>query len=142
MDSREDFRTAIESQPRWMARAAELAAKALGARTLTRWAPGETVAVVGMGASTHAGTVFVEALRAAGQRAVNVDASAVAHYLAGCPLADHVIVISESGRSPEPIAAARWWGIRPIVVTNVPASPVAEVADLVVPLGGFTDSGV
>jgi len=136
------FRAAIDSQPEWMARTAEVAGEALGSRTLQPWDRRETVAVIGMGASTHAGTVFVEGLRAAGQRAVNIDASAVAHYPAGASLADHVILISGSGRSPEPIAAAERLGVPPVVLTNEPDSPAAELADVLVPLGGFADCGV
>ncbi|MCL2464453.1 MAG: SIS domain-containing protein, partial [Micrococcales bacterium] len=137
-----DFRTAIVSQPTWMASAAAAAAEVFAGRHPAPWAPGETVAVVAMGASTHAGAVFVEALRIAGVRAVNLDASGIAHYPQGFRPADHLIVISESGRSPEPIAAATRLGGRPVVITNEPDSPVAQLADVLVPLGGFTDSGV
>ncbi|MDR0284846.1 MAG: hypothetical protein LBI33_08145 [Propionibacteriaceae bacterium] len=136
-----DFGTAIAAQPRWMARTAEVASQALGGGEGKPWALDETVAIIGMGASTHAGTVFVEALRAAGQRAINLDASAVARYPAGFRVAEHVIVVSESGRSPEPIAAVARLGVRPIVVTNEASSPVAALGS-VVPLGGFVDSGV
>ena len=136
------FHAAIAAQPDWMARAAVLARDALAAHPIAPWRPAETVAVLGMGASTHAGAVFVEALRQAGQRAVNLDASAVAHYPAGFPVAEHVLVLSESGRSPEPIAAVERLAVRPIVVTNDPASPLARLGAVVVPLGGFTDSGV
>jgi len=142
MDERQDFRTAIASQPQWMQLAAGLAASALGAAHVTPWASGETVAIVGMGASTHAGAVFVAALREAGVRAINLDASAVAGFPDGYRPADHVIVVSESGRSPEPIAAVAKLGVAPIVVTNDPASPVTTGARVVVPLGGFMDSGV
>ena len=142
MTEKQDFQTAIASQPQWLERAAELAAEALGPVPLTPWAPGETVAVVGMGASTNAGSVFVAALRQAGVRAINLDASAVAGFRDEYRPADHVIVVSESGRSPEPIAAAAKLGVAPIVVTNDPSSPVTAGARVVVPLGGFTDSGV
>jgi fructoselysine-6-P-deglycase FrlB-like protein len=129
------------SQPQWLTRAAELAAEAL-ALPVDAWAPNETVAVVGMGASTHAATVFVEALRAAGQRAVNLDASAIAHYPDDFCLGEHVIIISESGRSPEPLVVAERADVNPIVVTANPDSPLAQLASLVVPLGEFVDSGV
>jgi len=142
MDDRQDFRTAIAAQPQWLERAAASAASVIGAVPVTPWAPDETVAVVGMGASTHAGAVFVTALREAGVRAINLDASAVAGFPDGYRPADHVIVVSESGRSPEPIAAAAKLGVPPIVVTNDPSSPVTAGARVVVPLGGFTDSGV
>ena len=141
MEERADFRTAITSQPEWLEKAASLAEEALRSG-VQPWAAGETVAVVGMGASTNAGACFVAALREAGVRAINLDASAVLRFPAGYRPADHVIVVSESGRSPEPIEAAARLGVAPIVVTNDPSSPVAASARLVVPLGGFTDSGV
>ena len=139
--SKADFREAIAAQPAWLQRAADLAGEALASVT-HRWEVDETVAVVGMGASTNAGAVFVAALRERGVRAVNLDASSVRGFPPGYRPGDHVIVISESGRSPEPIAAAARMGVAPIVVTNDPASPVTEGASLVVPLGGFVDSGV
>jgi len=142
MSDKQDFRGAIASQPQWMARSAQLAEDALGGAGLAPWAPGETVAVVGMGASTNAGAVFQAALREAGVRAINLDASAVARFPDGYRPAEHVIVVSESGRSPEPIAAAAKLGVAPVVVTNDPSSPVTAGARVVVPLGGFTDSGV
>ena len=142
MENRESFTTAILSQPQWMRRAAELAAGSLGHYDVAQWRANETVAVIGMGSSTNAGAVFCEALRAAGVRAVNIDAAAVEHYPAGFRPGDHVIVVSESGRSPEPIAAAQKMGAESIVVTNDVASPVASLSARVIPLGGFTDSGV
>lgn len=141
MEERADFKAAIMSQPGWLERAAGLADEALR-DGVPPWAAGETVAVVGMGASTNAGACLVAALREAGVRAVNLDASAVLRFPVGYHPADHVIVISESGRSPEPIEAMARLGVAPIVVTNDPSSPVTRGARLVVPLGGFTDSGV
>ena len=141
MGEKADFREAIASQPDWMTKAADLAGNSLKS-TGRPWGANETVAVVGMGSSTNAGAVFVAALREHGVRAINLDASAVARFPEGYKPADHVIVVSESGRSPEPVAAAARLGVVPIVVTNDPASPVAAGARLVVPLGGFKDSGV
>ena len=138
MEDREDFATAIAAQPHWMRQVASLD---LGRPKA--WAPNDTVVVVGMGSSTNAGAVFVEAMRAIGRRAVNIDASAVAHYPQGFMPGEHLIVISESGRSPEPIAAAKRFGVpNPIVVTNVPGSSVTALSDHIVPLGGYKDSGV
>ena len=142
MEAREDFRTAIASQPQWMKKTAELATEALKSADIKPWAQNETVVVVGMGSSCNAGAVLTEALRARGVRAVNVGAATVAHYPEGFTLGDHVILVSESGRSPEPIAAALRMGQKPIVITNDPTSPAAELGDIIVPLGGFMDSGV
>ncbi|MCL2653305.1 MAG: hypothetical protein FWD63_05915 [Propionibacteriaceae bacterium] len=141
MSTKADFREAIAAQPVWLQKAADLAGEALTGVT-QHWGADETVAVVGMGASTNAGAVFVASLRERGVRAVNLDASSVSRFPPGYQPADHVIIISESGRSPEPIAAMARLGVTPIVVTNDPASPVTAGAGLVVPLGGFVDSGV
>ncbi|MEA5054638.1 MAG: hypothetical protein VB093_14465 [Propionicimonas sp.] len=142
MENRIDFGDALASQPRWLERADSLAALALAAHPLPAWAPGETVAVIGMGAATNAGTAFVEGLRQAGVRAVNLDASAASGYPVD-RLADHVVLISESGRSPEPIAVAQTLPAgRRVVITNDPGAPLAQYGDVVIPLGGFTDSGV
>jgi len=140
MAEKADFREAIASQPGWMDKASMMADLILGSPR--PWGAGETVAVVGMGASTNAGAVFVASLRERGVRAINLDASAVARFPAGYKPADHVIIVSESGRSPEPIAAAAKLGVAPIVVTNDLTSPVTKGAKLVLDLGGFTDSGV
>jgi len=142
MEQHQDFWTAIASQPDCMRHAAELASQVMADAHVTAWGPSETIAIAGMGSSTNAGAVFTEAMRQAGRRVINLDASAVAHYPERCDLADHLIVISESGRSPEPIAAAKRIGLKPVVITNVPGSPVCELSDVVVPLGGFMDSGV
>ena len=147
MDERIDFEDAIASQPRWMSKTAQVVDETLSARGLPGWTVlgphrRASLAVVGMGASTHAGAVFVAALRAAGVRAVNLDASAAAGWPDRFHVADVALVISESGRSPEPIAAARRLGVPVTAVTNVLNSPLGQIADLVVPLGGFTDSGV
>jgi len=93
MEDRIDFAEAIASQPGWMRRAHDLAAAAWAGQSVTPWA-GSSVAVAAMGASTHAGLVFTEALRAQGVRAVNLDASAVAAYPAGFRPADTVIPAS------------------------------------------------
>jgi fructoselysine-6-P-deglycase FrlB-like protein len=170
MEQRIDFAEAVFSQPRWLATAVGAASRALqpapldsaaspgasggpprpaGDPALTPpapWLPGETVAVVGMGASTHAGTVFVEALRQAGVRAVNLDASAVADLPENFEPAENYVILSESGRSPEPLAAAlrlsRAAPKRRLIVTNGPDSPITAVEGTVIPLGGFVDSGV
>jgi fructoselysine-6-P-deglycase FrlB-like protein len=142
LPARIDFRAAIESQPGWLAGAADLARTALDGHAPRVIAPHETIAIVAMGASTHAGSVFVHALAEHGVRAINLDASAVARFPAGFRPADHVVIISESGRSPEPIAAAERLGVTPIVITADVEAPAAGLGDIVLPLGTFADSGV
>jgi fructoselysine-6-P-deglycase FrlB-like protein len=107
------------------------------------WAATETVGIVAMGASSHAGSGLAAALVRAGARAVNLTASDLDLAPDGYQPADHYVVVSESGRSPEPLRAAR--GLTPgrrIAVTNDPSAPLTEHVDLVLPMGGWPDSRV
>lgn len=108
-----------------------------------RWLPGETVGVIAMGASTHSGQALLAALGQAGLRGVNITASDLDLMREGFQPADHYVVVSESGLSPEPIsAAAKLTPGRRIGITNVPDAPISTVVDHVIPLGGFDDSAV
>ncbi|MDR1833512.1 MAG: hypothetical protein LBQ92_02495 [Propionibacteriaceae bacterium] len=143
MVERADFTQAVLAQGRWLAQIGAQAASAFAARSPRPLADGETVAVIAMGASTAAGEVFTRALRERGVRALNFDASAAAAFPQGYAPAEHLVIISESGRSPEPIAAAGRFGpAQRIVITNDLASPTAKLGETVIWLGGFLDSGV
>jgi len=138
-----DYHAAVASQPRMLELSLAAASDALATAALAPWHPGDTVAVVGMGASSHSAHALVSALGAVGVRAVSMTASDVALLAPGHQPADHYVLVSESGRSPEPVdAARRFTAGRRIAVTNVPGSPLTEVADVVVPLGGFDDGAV
>ncbi|GAB3391659.1 glucosamine--fructose-6-phosphate aminotransferase [Humibacter soli] len=104
------------------------------------WRTGETVALLAMGAAHHSTHALARALRSGGIRALDIPASDV-EGVDVRSLGDHALVVSESGRSPEPIAAARRFPTgRRLVITNDADAPVSEVADALVSLGGFVDS--
>jgi fructoselysine-6-P-deglycase FrlB-like protein len=70
------------------------------------WRPGDTVLLAGMGAAHHSTHALACVLRANGFRAAPVIASEALGSNAAA-LGDHLLVVTESGRSPEPIALAR-----------------------------------
>lgn len=137
------FDQAMRSQPEHLDAAYRSVRGDLDAAELAPWQPGETVAVVAMGASSHSGNALVAVLAEAGVRAVNIVASDLELASPGYQPADHYVIVTESGRSPEPIAAAR--ALTPgrrIGITNAPDAQVADVLDVVLGLGGFDDSPV
>jgi fructoselysine-6-P-deglycase FrlB-like protein len=142
MEPKASFVDAMRAQPENLALARETVLRDLAAAGLARWGADESVAVVAMGASLNSSHVLVAALAAAGRPAAGVVASDVADGLA-VVRADHHIVVSESGRSPEPLAAARLLaeGTR-IGISNFPQQPIREAVDAVIGLGGFPDSPV
>jgi len=138
-----DFNAALEAQADNLRVSVDVVTAALDSAELAPWQPGETVAVVAMGASTHSGEAFVAALDAEGIRARNVTASDLELAAPGFQPADHYVVVSESGRSPEPIRAAEnFTPGRRIGITNDPAAPLASAVDVLLPLGGWPDSRV
>jgi fructoselysine-6-P-deglycase FrlB-like protein len=143
MASKALFVDAMRSQPELLALAQSTLSRDLDAATLAAWMPGETVAVVAMGASSHSGHALVTVLAAAGFRAVNLTASDLLLAAPGYQPADHYIIVSESGRSPEPIEAARNLTVgRRIGISNFPEAQISEVLDAAISFGGFADSGV
>lgn len=116
---------------------------ALASADLPPWGPQEVITVVAMGASSFSADALVSVLRENGRLAVNLTASDVAHAPSTYRPGDHFLLVSESGRSPEPIDAARSLPTgRRIAVTNDPDAPIAEVVDHLIPLGGWADSRV
>ncbi len=137
---RAEYWATVRRQDESLAETIEAARAALDAAELPAWRPGEPLAVVAMGASTMAAEFLVAAAR--GRDRVVLNWAAADWREAPGLLSALAIGISESGRSPETIEAlGRCRGHR-IVVTNVAGSPVTEVADTVVPLGGVADAGV
>ncbi|TFD44055.1 SIS domain-containing protein [Cryobacterium sp. TMT1-2-1] len=137
------FVDAIRAQPKELALAHFALTRDLQRARLAEWMPGETVAVVAMGASSHSGNAFVAVLAEAGFRAVNLTASDVLLAADGFQPADHYVVVSESGRSPETIEAARGLTVgRRIGISNFPEAQIGEVIDAPLGLGGFNDSPV
>jgi fructoselysine-6-P-deglycase FrlB-like protein len=143
MASKAPFAEAMRSQPEQLALAREQLVRSLDAATLAEWKPGDTVGVVAMGASSHSGIALVTVLAAARVRAVNLVASDLLLAAPGFQPADHYLVVSESGRSPEPIEAARNLTVgRRIGISNFPEAQISEVLDVALGFGGFADSGV
>lgn len=143
MSLKTPFVDAMRAQPDNLALARTTVGRSLDTAVLAPWEPGETVGVVAMGASSHSGHALVAVLAGAGVRAVNLVASDLSAGAPGFQPADHYVIVSESGRSPEPIAAGRGLTVgRRIGITNFPAAPLAEVVDVALDLGGFDDSPV
>ncbi|GAB2509346.1 SIS domain-containing protein [Paramicrobacterium agarici] len=138
-----EYGLAVRDQPANLERAHHSVSQALAGATIEPWRPGDTVAVVAMGASSHSAHALVFALIASGVRAFPLSASDAVAYAPGSQPADHYVIVSESGRSPEPLnAAKRFTPGRRIGITNVPNSPLTAAVDVVLPLGDFDDSGV
>ena len=143
MASKAPFDQAMRSQPEQLALSRDQLLRSLDTATIAEWKPGDTVGVVAMGASSHSGIALVAVLAAAGFRAINLVASDLLLAGAGYQPADHYIIVSESGRSPEPIEAARVLTVgRRIGISNFPEAQISEVLDVALGLGGFADSGV
>lgn len=137
------FVDAMRSQPKSLEVAYWSVREALEAAELATWQPGQTIGVVAMGASSHSGNAVVAALAEVGVRAVNIVASELEFAHTGYQPADHYLIVSESGRSPEPLAAAgSLTAGRRIGITNDPDAQIATVVDVTLGLGGFRDSPV
>lgn len=142
MESKAPFVDAMTAQPENLTLAHETLTRDLDRAGLAPWGPDDSVGIVAMGASLNSAHTLVAALAAEGRRAVPVVASDLADGVSA-ERADHWIVVSESGRSPEPLAAARRLpqGTR-IGLTNFPAAAIGETVDAALGFGGFPDSPV
>lgn len=137
------FSAAVRDQPRSLRTAVSHIRSSLADARIAPWRREETVAVLAMGASTNSAHALVAALAEHGVRGANLAASEVADYPDGFEPGDHYLLITESGRSPEPIAAARGRGEgRRIAITNYPGAAVSEVADHTIGYCGIHDSPV
>ncbi|MCS5713543.1 SIS domain-containing protein [Herbiconiux sp. CPCC 205716] len=137
------FSVAIRRQPAELRSALTSIRSSLQGATIDPWRPGDTVAVLAMGASTASAFTLTAALTRAGVRSVNLTPTDLAAAPADFEPGDHYVVVTESGRSPEPIAAAA--AVTPgrrVGITNYPAQAVSGAVDHVVDLGGFDDSAV
>ncbi len=99
------------------------------------------IALVGVGASEHAARGAAQEWRTAGLRTYPVSA---AEMLGGQSIgADLYVVISESGRSSETVAAvAHLDPAQCIGITNDPSAPLGKVVGSVIPLASGEDSPV
>jgi len=138
-----DFDSAVRSQPAGLARIRDTVLAQLSAAPPPPLGDAETLGVVGMGASHNSGHAVVAALAAVGRRATNVTAMEILNGARGYQRADRYLVVSESGRSPEPIeAAARLTVGTRTAVTNVTDSPLSAAVDATISLGGVPDSAI
>ena len=143
MSTRIPFLDAMASQPEQLVHVLASISASLDAAELPPWTDGSTLGVVAMGASRNSGHALVAALAQHGVRAVNTPASELLLGDAGFQPADYYVVVSESGRSPEPLdAARRLGGSKRVGVTNFPHAQIAGCVDAVVSLGEVPDSGV
>ena len=103
--------------------------------------PESALVLVGMGSSAYAAGVAAARLRARGVDAVAELASS--DLLPAVRPGTVVIVVSAGGASPETVAAAdHYRGRAPVVaLTEVPSSPVARLAEAVVPLSAGPEEG-
>ncbi|SCF06103.1 SIS domain-containing protein [Micromonospora viridifaciens] len=101
----------------------------------------ERVLLLGMGSSRYAAEMAALRLRAAGVDAVAEYASAASTYPPGPRTL--VVAISATGTSQETLdATSRYQGSgRLVALTNTPDSPLANVADLVVPMHAGVETG-
>jgi glutamine---fructose-6-phosphate transaminase (isomerizing) len=98
-----------------------------------------TVVLSGIGASWHALVPALRALRAAGRRAFAVGPAELATLPPG--LADAYVVVSQSGRSTETLAAVeRLSGAPVLAICTGRDSPIARAASAWLPLGDRDDT--
>jgi glucosamine--fructose-6-phosphate aminotransferase (isomerizing) len=105
------------------------------------------VVVCGRGSSGHAGVYLRYLVETRLALIVSASAPSVVTSYRSVPKMDDAlfIVVSQSGRSPDLIAAtraARAGGAVSLAIVNDPASPVAEAAELVLPLEAGPEQAV
>ncbi|MGO1661638.1 MAG: SIS domain-containing protein [Canibacter sp.] len=143
MSPRIPYSEAIVRQPELLTVATDALEESFRTATISPWKPGETVAILAMGASSNSAHALVTALAQHGVRAINFTASEVTATPASFIPGDHVVLVSESGRSPEPIDAVRDRNAsNTVAITNFRTEKVSEVADNTVSYGGIDDSKV
>lgn len=137
------FKETLWAQPETLALAYASISSSLDSMALPLWRQGETVAAIAMGASSHSAHALIAALTLAGIRGINMTASDLVDAPVGFQPAEHYLIVSESGRSPEAVNAARTLTPgRRIGITAFPGASISEVIDFPIDLGGFPDSRV
>jgi glucosamine--fructose-6-phosphate aminotransferase (isomerizing) len=136
-----EFRSAIYSQPENLRAGREAFADAVEEVDLDALTRG-TIVFSGVGASAHALTPAVLALRAAKQRAFAISPGQLREARAAA-LGDAFVLVSQSGASAEIVQALAHLGGAPIVAVSAHGdSPLAEAAGAWLPLGPFPDTPV
>jgi len=138
------FLEAMRSQPEQLEASIAAVRDALAGAELPAFERSMTLGVLAMGASRNSSYALASVLAAAGVRTATPPASELAHAAEGFSVGDYLLVVTESGRSPEPIAAARRAGhtVPRIGLTNCPQAQIGSVVDTAIGLGGFADSDV
>lgn len=137
------FAEAIRAQPVALRAALDSIRHSTAGLVIEPWRASETVAVLAMGASTSTAHALVAALTDAGVRGVNLTPPDLASAPEGFEPGDHYVVVSESGRSPEPLAvASRVSPGRRVGITNYPGEAIAGAVDDLISLGELDDSAV
>lgn len=136
-----EFRDAIYSQPENLGAAREAFADAVNELDLDALIGG-TVVFSGIGASGHALTPAVLALRAADQRAFAIPPGELTSGRAAA-LGDAFVLVSQSGASVETVEALAHLDGAPVIAISAHGeSPLAEAASAWLPLGPFQDTPV
>jgi fructoselysine-6-P-deglycase FrlB-like protein len=143
MADKAKFRDTLWAQPETLDLAYRSVLSSLESVSLPLWKKGDTVAAIAMGASSHSAHALVHALMQAGMRGVNITASDLVDAPDGFQPADSFLLVSESGRSPEVVNAARKLTPgRRVGITAFPEASISAVVDYCINLGGFPDSRV
>jgi glutamine---fructose-6-phosphate transaminase (isomerizing) len=134
------FRADILAQPANLERAAATFLAALGRAELRRF-QADPVVFTGMGASLLAGVPAAQTLRAGGRLALAMPATEVVDP-GGERVGAAFVAVSQSGRSAETVAALRAVDRPRLALANIMTSPLADVADLILPIGSIPDAGI
>ncbi|MBC8160808.1 MAG: SIS domain-containing protein [Roseiflexaceae bacterium] len=130
------FSEDIRSQPQALQALADAYQGGAAAALLAQITPGVAPLLTGMGASFHAAAIATLALHQRGVPARAVEASELVFYSRVLLEAvGDLVFVSQSGASAEvlPTVELRGPGVRLIGVTNEPASPLGQHAQLVLP---------
>jgi len=134
------FHPDIFRQPENLERAAATLLHALREADLGRFRA-DPVVFTGMGASFFSVIPAVQALRAAGRPALAMTATDILEP-GGERVGGVYIGVSQSGRSAETVAAFRAIETSRLALTRTGSGPLAEVADLSLPIGSQPDAGI
>jgi glucosamine--fructose-6-phosphate aminotransferase (isomerizing) len=135
------FRNAILSQPENLRAGRDAFAEAVHEIDLPSLTHG-TIVFSGIGASAHAVTPAVLALRAAGRRAFAISPQELKTTRASA-LGDAFVLVSQSGASVETVEAlAQLDGAHAVAISARAESPLVEAAGAWLPLGPLEDTHV
>lgn len=134
------FRDDILAQPGNLLRSSSVFLAALARADLSPWEKGPLL-FTGMGASLFATVTAASALRAADRPAFALSAAEMLGA-GGGTLGWPCVGISQSGRSAETVDAFQRLAVPRLGLTNTGAGPLADVADLALPIGSAEDGGI